>query len=86
MNSPDIFNKVFELADTIYQVRNRNHRGEEIKAKKTKELYSKIDANKSHYTFIFYGFLAEFINTINQNLKQENYNPNPKSNLLKNNP
>jgi hypothetical protein len=49
-------------------------------------LYSKIDANKSLYTFIFYGFLAEFINTINQNLKQEKNNPNPKTKLVLNNP
>ena len=86
VNTPDIFNKIFDLADTVYQVRNRNHRGEEVKGQKTKELYSKIDANKSQYTFIFYGFLAEFINSINQNLKKENNNPNPRAKPIQNNP
>lgn len=55
----------------IYQMRNKNHREGELYNFQT-EILDKIEGNESKYYFKFYGFLEDFIRTINCNLDNQN--------------
>jgi hypothetical protein len=61
----------------IYQERNINHREGEVLPFQ-KEILGRIKGNESKYYLKFYGFLEEFIRTINENFK--NYETKVKEN------
>ena len=59
-----------EVFYEIYQMRNKNHREGELYDFQT-EILDKIKGNESKYYFKFYGFLEDFIRTINKNLDNQ---------------
>jgi hypothetical protein len=62
------FNQLVDSFNEIYQVRNLNHRGSSPTTYQEKIL-NKIRGNESKYYLKFYGFLEDFVKTINKNLK-----------------
>lgn len=61
------FNSIYYIHEEIYQIRNQNHRGSKPSDYQLKTL-NKIKGKESKYYFKFYGFLENFIRTINENL------------------
>lgn len=58
---------IYEVAEELQVVRNKNHR--EGKAYPFQQLIlNRIKGKESKYYFRFYGFLFEFISTVNENL------------------
>ena len=83
-----LFNSIYFTHEEIYQMRNKNHRGNLATDYQQKTL-NKIKGNESKYYFKFYGFLQDFLTQIEYNiLNQQNSNANKAENqiTLKNKP
>jgi hypothetical protein len=67
------FNQLVDSFNEIYQIRNLNHRGSSPTTHQ-EETLKKIYGNESKYYLKFYGFLEDFVKTINKNLKSFSQN------------
>lgn len=67
------FNALVDTFNEVYQVRNLNHRGSSP-TDYQKQTLNAIKGNESKYYFKFYGFLEDFIKTINSNIKEQKHN------------
>lgn len=67
------FNALVDTFNEIYQVRNLNHRGS-FPTGYQKQTLDAIKGNESNYYFKFYGFLEDFIKTVNSNIKEQKQN------------
>ena len=74
------FNSVYFIHEEIYQIRNQNHRGGTPNSYQQKTL-DKIKGNEARYYFKFYGFLQDFVNSIeaSYDAKDSNYHRNNKT-------
>jgi len=62
------FNALVDTFNEIYQVRNTNHRGSTPTPYQKRKL-DEIKGHESKYYFKFYGFLEDFIKTVNSHFK-----------------
>lgn len=59
--------------DEIYQIRNKNHRGEKLNNEYVENILINIKGKESIYYLKFYGVLADFINGINNSLIEKGF-------------
>ncbi|EIM74589.1 hypothetical protein A3SI_15438 [Nitritalea halalkaliphila LW7] len=63
------FSTICRIFDEIYQIRNLNHRGGKIN-KVQQSIIERIRGNEAKYYFKFYGFLQDFVGTIEETLQK----------------
>ena len=63
----DLFDRVYEIGNFLYQGRNLNHRGA-AQSQYQQNIIDDLIPNQHKYYFKFLGFLEDFITTINKNL------------------
>lgn len=73
------FDALVDTFNEVYQVRNLNHRGSSP-TDYQKQTLNSIKGNESKYYFKFYGFLEDFIKTINSNIQVQKQNNGLKTN------
>ncbi len=54
------FNSIYYTHEEIYQMRNQNHRGGNVRPY-SQNIINRISGNESKYYFKFYGFLQDFV-------------------------
>lgn len=63
----DLFDRVYDIGNFLYQGRNLNHRGA-VQSQYQQEILDDLIPNQHKYYFKFLGFLEEFISTINKHI------------------
>jgi hypothetical protein len=63
----DLFDRIYEIGNFLYQGRNLNHRGA-IQSQYQQNIIDDLIPNQHKYYFKFLGFLEDFITTINKNI------------------
>lgn len=66
-SNSDLFDKVYDSGNYLYQGRNLNHRGT-FQSEYNKGIVNEMMPNKHKYYFIFLGFLGDFIANVNNNI------------------
>lgn len=64
------FNEVYSPGSDLYTMRNQNHR-ESSPTESQKETIERVHRTKSAHYLKFYGFLEDFVSTINKHIPQE---------------
>jgi hypothetical protein len=65
--NPDLFDRIYDIGNYLYQGRNLNHRGS-VQSQYQQNIIDNIIPNQHKYYFKFLGFLEDFITTINKNI------------------
>lgn len=68
-NTKDFYQKSKDI-DEVYQIRNKNHRGEKLNNEYVENVLTSISKNESIYYLKFYGILADFVYNINKSLNK----------------
>ena len=63
----DLFDRIYEIGNFLYQGRNLNHRGA-AQSQYQQNIIDDLIPNQHKYYFKFLGFLEDFITTINKHL------------------
>lgn len=63
----DLFDRVYEIGNILYQGRNLNHRGV-VQSEYQQGIIDHIIPNQHKYYFKFLGFLEDFITSVNKNI------------------
>lgn len=63
----DLFDRVYDIGNFLYQGRNLNHRGA-VQSQYQQNIIDDLIPNQHKYYFKFLGFLEDFITTINKHL------------------
>jgi len=63
----DLFDRIYEIGNFLYQGRNLNHRGA-AQSQYQQNIIDDLIPNQHKYYFKFLGFLEDFITTINKNI------------------
>jgi hypothetical protein len=63
----DLFDRIYEIGNFLYQGRNLNHRGA-VQSQYQQNIIDDLIPNQHKYYFKFLGFLEDFISKVNTNL------------------
>jgi hypothetical protein len=85
LNSIVPFNSLVGIFNENYQIRNKNHRGNNA-TEFQQSILDKIKGNESKYYFKFYGFLEDFVTKIEENYKIDKKQVNQYRDNLGDNP
>lgn len=63
----DLFDRVYDIGNFLYQGRNLNHRGS-VQSQYQQNIIDDLIPNQHKYYFKFLGFLEDFVTSINKNI------------------
>ena len=66
-SNTDLYEKVYEVGNFLYQGRNLNHRGT-IQSRYQQNIIDDLIPNQHKYYFRFLGFLEDFVTSVNKHL------------------